>query len=216
MLMAEQGTGGKNLEHYLRNIVYPDDEFGTGSLPDDAYHRVNRVAEEVPAGSDGILFLPWLTGTLAPEQNSLARAGFLNLSLGSTRSHMTRALLEGLAYNNCWTLRAAERFVGRRFASVRFSGGGANSDLWAQIHADVLGIPVQRVADPSYTTPRGAGLFALYALGYCSVDELPRLVAVERVFEPQKDHRAVYDKMYEQFRAVYRSNKKVFAALNRS
>jgi xylulokinase len=216
MLMAEQGTGGKNLEHYLRNIVYCDDEFDTGRMPDDAYQRVNRIAEEVPAGSGGILFLPWLTGTVAPEQNSAARAGFLNLSLDSTRRHMTRSVLEGLAYNTRWTMSAAEKFIGRKFESIRFSGGGATSDLWAQIHADVLGIPVRRVADPGYATPRGAGLFALYALGSCSADQLPHLVQIERVFEPQEANRGIYDKMYGRFRAVYRSTRRVFAALNRA
>jgi xylulokinase len=212
--MAEQGTGGKNLEHYLRNMVYAEDEFSTGSVPPDAYERVNRIAADVPAGSGGLLFLPWLNGTLAPEENATARGGFFNLSLNSTRSHMTRALLEGIAYNNRWTREPAEKFTGRTFTSFRFAGGGALSDVWAQIHADALGVPIHRVADPTHTTIRGVAFFAFYTLGYRSLDELPELVKIDRVFEPDPQKRPLYDKLYTQFRAVYRRNKKVFAALN--
>jgi xylulokinase len=152
---------------------------------------------------------------MAPQQDATTRAGFFNLSLGSTRSHMTRAVLEGIAYNNRWTAGSAERFVGHKFECLRFAGGGAASDLWAQIHADVLGVPIHRIADPRHTTIRGSALFALYKLGYRSLDELPGLVRVDRVFAPDPRNREIYDKLYGQFRAVHRRNKSIFASLNR-
>ena len=214
LLMAEQGTGGKNLDFYLRNIVYAEDDFGTGPLPDDAYLRADRAAAAVPAGSGDVLFLPWLNGTLAPEENPRARGGFFNLSLSSTRAQMTRAVLEGIAFNNRWTVGPAEKFVGRKFQEFRFAGGGALSDLWAQIHADVLGVPIHRVVDPYQTTVRGAAFFALYKLGLRTLDELRDRVGIERVFEPQAANRPTYDRLYAQFREIYRRNKKVFAALN--
>ena len=214
LLMAEQGNGGKNLDFYLRNIVYAEDEFGTGPLPPDAYDRVNRMVARVEPGSGGVLFLPWLNGTLAPEENAKARGGFFNLSLSSTRAQMTRAILEGLAFNSRWTIGPAEKFTGRRFERFRFAGGGALSDVWAQIHADVLGVPVLRVADPDRTTIRGVAFFALARLGFRSLEELPSLVKIDRVFEPQAQNRKIYDKLYRQFREIYKRNKKVFSALN--
>jgi xylulokinase len=216
LLIAEQGTGGKNLEHYLRNIVYAEDEFQTGPLPEDVFGRTNRIAAEVSPGSQGVLFLPWLNGSLAPEENASVRGAFFNLSLNSTRSHMTRAVMEGIAYNNRWALGPAERFIGRKLESFRFAGGGALSNLWAQIHADVLGIPAHRVADPMQTTIRGAALYAFNTLGIRSTEELPGLVEIDRVFEPDEANRAVYDKMYTQFRELYKRNRKIFAALNGS
>jgi xylulokinase len=215
LLIAEQGSGGKSLEFCLRNIVYADDEFLTGLMPDDVYERANRVAAGVQAGSDGVLFLPWLTGTIAPDENPFARVGILNLSVSTSRGHIVRALMEGIAYNSRWTCGPAERFIGRKFNSFRFGGGGALSDLWAQIHADVLGVPIHQVADPTHMSVRGAALLAFHKLGYRSIDELPGLVKIKRVFEPNETNREVYDRMYGQFREAYKKNRNIFAALNR-
>jgi xylulokinase len=215
LLIAEQGSGGKSLEFYLRNIVYADDEFHSGPMPDDAYERANRVAAGVPAGSEGVLFLPWLTGTIAPDENPLARMGILNLSLNTSRGHVVRALMEGIAYNNRWTCGPAEKLIGRKFNNFRFGGGGALSDLWAQIHADVLGVPIHQVVDPNHMSARGAALLAFHKLGYRSIDELPGLVKIKRIFEPNESNREVYDRMYGQFREAYKRNRNIFVALNR-
>jgi sugar (pentulose or hexulose) kinase len=93
-------------------------------------------------------------------------------------------------------------------------GGGALSDLWAQIHADVLGVSIHQVDDPLNTTVRGAAFLALVTLGYRSIEELPGLIKIRKVFEPDDSHRAIYDKMYKQYRELFKRNKKVFAALN--
>jgi xylulokinase len=213
-LLGEQGAGGKCVEYYLKNIVYPDDEFSTGPPPDDAYHRFNNMACAAPAGSGGVIFLPWLNGTIVPCEDPHVRGGFMNLSLNTSRRHLTRAIMEGLAYNNRWTREAAEKFIGRRIDSFRFSGGGALSDVWCQIHADVLGVPVQQVDDPVNTTVRGTALLALITLGYRSIDEISNLVKFKRRFEPDESNRKIYDRMYTQYRALFKKNKKIFAALN--
>ena len=214
LLFAEQGTGGKCLELFLGNVVYADDEFATVPLPEDVYDRVDQIAASVPAGSDGLLFLPWLNGTITPEENPAARGGFFNFSLGSTRSHMTRAIMEGIAFNNRWTQGPAEKFTGQRFDRFRFAGGGALSDVWAQIHADVLGLPIHQLADPAHAAVRGPAFLALDKLGICSLEQLADLVQIKRVYEPDPSNGAVYDRMYEGFLGVFESNKKVFAALN--
>ena len=216
MLFAEQGTGGRCLEHYLKNIVYADDEFNTGPWPEDAYERFNAVASRAPAGSGGLIFLPWLNGSIAPSENPHVRGGFMNLSLATNRMHMTRAIMEGLAYNNRWSQGAVEKFIGRPIENFRFSGGGALSDVWSQIHADVLGVPIHQVDDPINTTVRGTALLALISLGYRSVDEIPALIKIKRIFEPEEANRAMYNKMYTQYRGLFRQNKKIFAALNAS
>ena len=138
----------------------------------------------------------------------------MNLSLNTTRSHMTRAIMEGLAYNNRWAHGAVEKFIGRPVESFRFSGGGALSDVWSQIHADVLGVPIHQVDDPINTTVRGTALLALVSLGYRSIDEIPGLIKIKQVFEPDGSNRGIYDKMYAQYRELFKRNKKIFAALN--
>ena len=214
MLFAEQGTGGRCIEHFLKNIVYPEDEYKTGSKPEDAYERFNTIATRAPAGSGGVIFLPWLNGSIAPSEDPHARGGFMNLSLKTTRSHMTRAIMEGLAFNNRWTRDAAEKFVGRSFERFRFSSGGAQSDVWAQIHADILGVPIYQVDDPVNTTVRGTALLALVSLGHRSLDEIPDIIKIKRVFEPDATNQPMYDRLYTQYRNLFRQNKKIFAALN--
>ena len=216
LLFAEQGTGGKALEFFLRNIVYADDAFGTGDMPDDAFIRANTIAAGAPAGCDGVLFMPWLNGTICPQENGDARGGFFNMSLSSTRSLMTRAVLEGLAYNSRWTLQFAEKFSGRTFPSFRFAGGGALSPLWAQIHADILGRPVNVVEDPTHTTLRGAALLALNKMGVRSVEEFPDLVKITKTYVPDTSTRPVYDRLFTQFRELFARNGKIFTALNRN
>jgi xylulokinase len=213
-LLGEQGTGGKCVEFFLKNIVYPEDRFDTGPKPDDAYERFNELAAGAPAGSGGVIFLPWLNGSVVPSENPNARGGFINLSLNTKRSHLSRAVMEGLAYNNRWTRGPAEKFIGRSIESFRFSGGGALSDVWSQIHADVLGVPIHQVDDPINTTVRGTAFLALISLGYRLLEEIPALVTIKQVFEPDESNRAVYDKMYAQYRELFKRNKKVFNALN--
>ena len=127
---------------------------------------------------------------------------------------MSRAIMEGLAYNNRWTREAAEKFIGRRIESFRFSGGGAMSDVWSQIHEDVLGVPIQQMEDPGNTTVRGAALLALITLGYRSIEEIPGLIQYKRVFEPDKSNRELYDRMYTQYRELFKRNKRIFRKLN--
>jgi xylulokinase len=214
MLVAEQGAGGRCVEHFLKNIVYPDDAFKTGPKPVDAYERFNTSAARASVGSSGVIFLPWLNGSIAPSENPHVRGGFMNLSLKTTRSDLTRAIMEGLAYNNRWCKGAAEKFIGRSIEGFRFSGGGALSDVWAQIHADVLGVPIHQVDDPTNTTVRGTALLALVSLEYLSVDKIPDLVKIKQIFEPNGANRSIYNKTYRQYKLLFKRNKKIFTVLN--
>ncbi len=133
----------------------------------------------MPAGSGDVLFTPWLAGERSPVDDRHARGGFHNLSLATTRAHLVRAVLEGVAYNSRWLHDAVERFVQRRLDPVRIIGGGATSDLWCQIHADVMGRTIERVAEPLHANLRGAAMFAGVALGEVDLEEIAGLVPVD-------------------------------------
>lgn len=94
-LLGEQGVGGKCLEFLLKQIIYPDDGFESPPMPADAYQRFNRMAQQAPAGSDGLVFLPWLNGSIVPVEDSFVRGGFFNISLNTGRPHLARAVMEG-------------------------------------------------------------------------------------------------------------------------
>ncbi len=214
MLICEQGLGGKCLEFYLSNIVCHEDEFQFGPMPDDAYERLNRIAEQIPPGSDNVLFLPWLNGSVSPKLNGFARGGFFNLSLNSSRSHLTRAVMEGVAFDSRSAIKPVEKFMGNKIKKLKFAGGGALSDVWSQIYADVLGIPIHQIADPVNATCRGAALQGLATLEYLDLEDVPNLVKVNQVFEPIKANQKTYENLFKQFCAILDNNKKVYEALN--
>lgn len=213
VVMAEQGMAGRCLEFLKDNILFPEHDEAV-QLPADVYGYLNRLAAEVPPGSDGLIFTPWINGVLAPADDPLTRSAFFNQSARTTRGHYVRAVMEGVAFNLRWLKKHVEKFVGRPFASLRFIGGGAMSDLWCQIMADVLGCAVQQVADPRNANAVGAALAAFSALGEVQVDDIPGLVQVAQTYQPIAANRAVYDRQFREFMACYQRMKPVYRRLN--
>jgi len=183
-------------------------------MPQDVYQALFAMAERVPPGCDGLIFLPWLNGERTPVDDRLIRGGFVNQSLDTTRAQMARAVLEGVAYNSRWMRVYVEKFIKRPLQSVNMIGGGARSDLWCQIHADVLDRPIRKVEDPIFAGARGAAFQAAVALGRMTFDRIPDLVPVERTFQPNPANRAVYDRGFGAFVDLYKSTRKIHARLN--
>jgi xylulokinase len=179
------------------------------------YTQLIALAANIPAGSGGVMFTPWLNGERSPVEDRTLRGGFLNVSLAAGRGHFVRAVLEGVAFNARWLLDAVEGFARRPMASLRILGGGAQSDLWCQIHADILGRRLERVADPMFASLRGAGLFAAISLGKVSLADVRGLVVVTRAFEPDSHRREVYEPMYAEFKRFYGRLHGSYARLNR-
>jgi len=189
VVLAENGAGGKTLEY-------------VGALLGLSAADLLDAASQAPPGSEGTMFLPWLVGAMAPAPDPGARAGFVGLSLGTTSAHMARAVLEGVALNMAALLPAVEHFVGSRFDEVTFGGGAAASALWAQIIADVCGRVIYRVHEPRATNARGAALLALHQLGRVSADDLPSLVPIESIHEPDAARSAFYGEQLERLVAA--------------
>jgi xylulokinase len=180
----------------------------------DALASYSERAAQIPAGSHRLIFTPWLYGERTPVEDHTVRGGFHNLSLNTTQDHLIRAVLEGVAYNSRWLLSAVEGFIRRRMETLNMVGGGAQSSLWCQIHADVLDRSIHQVKDPICANLRGAGLLATVALGYHSFDSLTDQVEIDRIYEPNPAHRQIYDELYDEFRNIYRQNRAIYARLN--
>ena len=172
------------------------------------------MAASVPVGSHGVLFTPWLNGERSPVDDHTIRGGFHNLSLSSTRADMIRAVLEGVALNSAWLNNAVEKFCKRRFESLAFVGGGANSDLWSQMHADAMGRTIRQVADPVLANVRGAGLLTLLALGYLDVSAIPATVEVKATYTPDPASAEVYAELLKEFVNLYEKTKGIHKRLN--
>jgi xylulokinase len=214
LVVNNHETAGACLQWLRDQVMAPDDGLGQGPRP--GFAELTKLAATVPPGSGSIVFTPWLTGERSPIDDRNARAGFHNLSLGTGRAALVRAVLEGVAYNNRWLHEAVEHFVKRRLDPVRVFGGGAQSDLWCQIHADVMNRTVERVVDPVHTNLRGAAIIAGMALGV--IDRSPAagaLTHIDRTFRPDPSATAIYDALYAEFRKLYKSQKAMFRRLNR-
>jgi len=210
LLANEQEAAGVCLAE-LQRLLFPADGDGAAS---DPYAAMLELAAAVPAGSDGLLFAPWVNGERTPVDDRTVRGGFFNQSLGVTRGQLVRAVLEGVAYNSRWLLTYVERFAGRRLEPITVVGGGARSELWCQVHADVLGRVVRQAAEPVLATARGAALQASVALGHLRWDEVAATVPMARTYQPDPASRRVHDTRFPEFVNLYRSTRKLYARLN--
>jgi xylulokinase len=205
----EQETAGAALTFLRDRVLFGDDP------PAGAYAEFDRMAAQAPPGSHGVIFTPWLYGERTPVEDRFVRGGFHNLSLSASRDDLVRAVFEGVALNARWLLGAVERFAGRRLEPIRFIGGGARSDVWCQIFANVLARPIEQVADPVNANARGAGLLAAVALGELGFDQVPERVTVARTYRPGPDTGGLYDALFGEFVGLYRRNRRAHARLNR-
>jgi xylulokinase len=188
------------------------ESFTTGEAA--GFERLVELAGSSPPGSGGILFTPWIAGERSPVDDRHARGGWHNLSVETSNADLIRSVLEGVAYNARWLNEAVERFAKRRLDPIRIFGGGAISDLWCRIHADVMDRTIERVANPAQANLRGAALLAGLALGAVARDEVRDLVPVDRVFEPDPATRGTYDRLYAEFPGLYKAQRKMFSRLN--
>jgi xylulokinase len=214
LVADEHETGGACLTWLRDNLLFPEDTLDRTAAPEDLFARLNAVVATVPPGAHGVMFTPWLNGERSPVDDHTIRGGFHNISLSSTRSDMVRAVFEGVALNSAWLLGAVEKYTKKRFGSLAFIGGGANSDVWAQIHADATGHTIRQIADPVLANVRGAGLITHLALGHITLADVPATVEVKAVYEPDPEAGAVYAPLLKEFVNLYEKTKGIHKRLN--
>jgi xylulokinase len=215
LLTALQATAGGNLTFLRDNILYHEDELLAEERVPDVFKIFDRIAERVPAGSNGVLYTPWLWGERAPVDDKTLRAGLYNLGPQNTREDVVRAFLEGVALNTRWLMKPVRKFLGRDITSINLAGGGATSAVWCQIFADVLGIEVRQVRDAIQSNARGAAWIAAAGLGEITLADVPRLVEFEQTYNPLAQNRAVYDDGYGTFLEVHKRMRRLYRRINR-
>jgi xylulokinase len=177
--------------------------FRDALAPGVDYPSLVEPAAEVPAGSEGLFFQPYLTGERTPHADPLARGAFIGLTVRHDRRHLVRAILEGVAYG----LRdGLELMRGAGIAAphqVRITGGGSASPLWRQIVADVLGVEVATVTTTEGAAYGAALLAAVGAGWFATVDEAAAaFIEATPVAGPGPDA-STYAELYAHHRALY-------------
>jgi xylulokinase len=203
--MGVTQAAGQSLR-WFRDTLMSACERGDG----DPYERLTAEAAKIPAGSDGLLWTPYLMGERTPHLDPNARGVLAGLTASHSRGHVVRAILEGVAFSLKDTFTIFEE-MRVPVKSIRLGGGGARSSLWRQIQADVYGHEVEIVAAEEGAAYGAAILAGVGAKIWPTVDAACQSVVkvVERI-PPKAGNASVMTEQYAAYRRVYPAMKSIF------
>ncbi len=181
---------------------------------DVAFDELIEEAAAIPPGAEGLFFLPYLTGERTPHPDPLARGAFVGLTIRHSRAHMTRAVLEGVAFGIRDSFILIQNAGLGEISEVRISGGGARSPIWRQIMADVLGVEIKTV-NTTEGAAFGAALLAGVGVGiYADTEQATdAMIRVTDTTTPNPEVHDQYAAWYGQYRALYPALKESFEAI---
>jgi xylulokinase len=169
----------------------------------DAHATLAAAAADVSAADDGLYFLPYLLGERSPWWNPHVRGSFVGLARHHGPAHLARAVLEGVAFNLRLCLGAFEE-MGVSVGTIDAIGGGARSDVWLRILADVWGRPVRRRSLVDEASSLGAAVVGGVAVGlYPGFEIAPTLTEVSLTLEPDPERHAAYERAQARFVDAY-------------
>jgi xylulokinase len=205
----QAGGGALN---WFANIVLDEDKI------QDERSIINKWSsqlEEVPCGSEGLIFLPYLQGERTPIWDSRARGVFIGLNFSHTQSHLARAIMEGVSCNVRHVAETIEEIGGISITAIHISGGAAKSRLWNQIKADMLGRQITQVVELE-TCNLGAALLAGIGVGlftdYTTAAE--NSVRYGEIYYPNPQRHSTYQEVFAVYKDIYPLLKDVFPRLS--
>lgn len=184
------------------------DQFGSGK----DYSQLDAEAWDIPAGSDGLILLPYFLGEKTPLFDPHARGIFFGLSLRHTRAHLYHAILEGISFGFYHHLRVLEE-ASLKIQRVRVANGGAASKLWRQITSDVVGFPLEGVENHSGSSLGAAFVAGMGVGAFSNWDEIEKFIRVQTITEPDMERHEKYKALFELYRELYQTNRQNFRNL---
>jgi xylulokinase len=209
LLLGAMAASGASLRWYRDQFGVAEVKAGA-RLGLDSYDLLTMQAAQVAPGSNGVIFLPYMMGERSPLWHTNARGVFFGLTLATPRGALIRAILEGTAFALRHNVEVARR-AGVDLGEIRSVGGGTRSDLWNQIKADVLGLPIL-LPQVSAGAPFGDAVLVGMGLGlYPDVGRVLReMVQVRARYEPSWENHSLYKELYQVFRSIYESLREDF------
>ncbi len=181
------------------------------------YDYLEEVIDSIPAGSNGVIFTPWLHGNRCPFEDPNSAGMFFNIRLETGKTELIRSVVEGICFHMRWMLERQEQKISKyqTTKSVRFCGGGALGETTCQILADILQRDVVVVESPQNIGAVGAAACIAVGMGIIpKMEDVKKLISIKKTYHPNLAHKAVYDKNFKVFQNIYKSNKENFAILN--
>lgn len=217
LVWAENGIGGKALEMLLDQVLFATDALGDHALA-SPYADLDAVLAATEPGAGGVVFHPWLSGSMSPTADRAVRGSFLGLSLDTRRADLVRAVVEGIAHNAAWLAPVVESFTGESIREIAFLGGAARSPQWAQTLADVLDRPVSVVAQPDAAIARAVALVALGLVpgGDPAVSADDTVVRLAGRFTPRAELRGRYAADQQLFEDAFAALRPIYRARARA
>ena len=214
LAMAHQETAGVCLEWLKDKVLYHKDQLLKEYNVEKVYEVLDQLAASVAPGAEGLMFTPWMYGERCPLDDDHVRAGLFNVGLNHSREHLVRAVLEGIAFNTRWAMETLENLY-FKVDEVNLVGGGAKSDLWCQIIADIFNRKINQVDTPHHAGAKGIALLASVSLGYIDkFEDIKKYIKIKNTFHPQPENRKLYDNLFREFKNIYKQNKKWYKRMN--
>lgn len=170
------------------------------------YSDLDREASKIPTGSDGLLLLPYFIGEKTPIFNPLARGIIFGLTLQHTRAHIYHAILEGISfgfYNHIQVLNDA----GYKISRVRVANGGARSKLWRQVTSNVIGMPLEEVANHPGSSLGAAFIAGMGVGAFTDWGEIEKFIHLKTPTLPDMERHERYHELFKLYCEIYESNK---------
>lgn len=209
LLLGALAASGASLRWYRDQFGLVEVNAGA-QLGVDSYELLTMQAAQVAPGSHGVIFLPYMMGERSPIWHTNARGVFFGLSLATPRAALIRAILEGTAFALRHNVKTAQQ-AGVTLNEIRSVGGGTRSNLWNQIKADVLGLPILL---PQVSVGAAFGSAVLVGVGLGLYPDVRRtlheMVQLVARYEPDPDNHALYQELYQVFRSIYESLRENF------
>jgi len=217
LLMGAMVAPGAAYQWFREQFCYYEKEMGE-KLKISAYEVMDLEAKKSPAGANGLIFLPYLAGERCPIWDPYARGVFFGFSLSTTRGDFIRAILEGTAYGLRQNLEIVEKDLGFSINAFHTVGGGAKSDLWNQIKADVMNKTVHTM-NIKETAVLGAAMLGGMAAGvYADYKDAVKQAAASplQTHTPNRQLYPLYTRLFEVYKALYPDLKDRFTQLYRA
>ncbi|MCX4161171.1 MULTISPECIES: FGGY-family carbohydrate kinase [Paraburkholderia] len=196
-------TAGASVAWFREQFCHAEIEAARDTPNGDPHVLLEQAAQQIPAGADGVLFLPYLMGERSPVWDAKASGAFIGLSLFHTRAHLYRAVLEGVSFALKHNIVAGQRGAQSLDERLIVVGGAAHSDLWMQIIADVTGYPVLTI-EQDVEAAMGAALLAALGAGLIDRDAAQRgwITLVERA-RPDAERQKLYEQRFGVYADLY-------------